>query len=231
MKRFRADRGFTLVELLVVVIIGALVLTGVYEFFGAGLAAWRRQRADHETRYHAARALDEIAQALTAAYVGGTITDFIGIDGVDPETESDRDAVEFVTADGRLPAPDGYDLSRVGYFIDGLGESGLVKIVDPHPFAHPIAADTVPDPGAVLPMFGAVEYTDPTVVSLRIQYFDGSGWVEAWDSRVDGILPLAVAVAVGVKDPGGGTVRYEKVVSVAGGRPAVRGQTPEEGSV
>lgn len=214
----RANRGFTLVELLVVVIIGALLLVGVYEFFSAGYTAWRRTTDASETRYHAARALDEIARVLTTAYIGGSLTDFIGIDGQDPETGMAGDAVELITADGRLARADGYDLARVGYFLDQTGERGLVKIIDAYPYAHPITAETVPDPGAVLPMYGETESNEAMVVSLELKYYDGSVWLDSWDSRLDRRLPTAVTATIGVEDSRGAVLNYARTVTILGAK-------------
>jgi hypothetical protein len=199
-RKWDNESGFTVVELLVVIIIGTLILVGVYQFFGSGLAVWNRVNTVDEARYQAVQDLDEITHSLFTAYAGANLNDFIGIDSQDPDTGRDFDAIEFITTDARMPDSQGYDLVRVGYFMKPETKS-LEKIRDNYPFQFPITDDTTPTPGQVLPLQGDTEFSHPVVVSLNIRYFDGTDWVDSWDSRSDGRLPKMVEVTVGAANP------------------------------
>ncbi len=196
----QSEAGFTVVELLVVVIIGTLILSGVYQFFGAGLTIWNRTTNAQELRYQSLQDLRELTAALRTAYSGGILVDFIGVDDFDPEHQRDADAIQFITADQRSNHIQPYDLSRVGYYLDPEGR-GLVKLRDDYPFQTPAEDFAASDTEQILPMQGDEAFCHREIVALNIQYYDGGEWLDEWDSRVSGRLPQAVAVTIGVADP------------------------------
>ncbi len=226
----QSEAGFTVVELLVVVIIGTLILSGVYQFFGAGLAIWNRTTNAQELRYQSLQDLHELTAALRTAYSGGILVDFIGVDDFDAELQRDADAIQFITADQRSNQIQPYDLSRVGYYL--AEGRGLVKLRDDYPFQTPAEDLAASDTEQILPMQGNEEFCHREVVALKIQYYDGGEWLDEWDSRVSGRLPQAVAVTIGVADPNDQTklVTFSETVRLLNAGATEGSQTSESTS-
>ena len=85
-----------------------------------------------------------------------------------------------------------FDISRVIYSIDDLEttkEKGLVRQ----------RTRLVPEIVTVKDPEEGLEEISPDIVGLRLRYYDGSDWLDTWDSTTSRTLPKAVEMTVYVK--------------------------------
>ncbi len=87
------NKGFTLVEVLVVVTILSVLVLSLYTVFKSGVDAWSKSEAHLEIFQNARVILDQISRELPGAFVGGD-AEFTGNDGVG---ENSSDTLEFIT--------------------------------------------------------------------------------------------------------------------------------------
>jgi len=206
----RQRRAFTLLELLVAMALMVVAASCLYTALYTGFRARRSAMSAVEPTALAVNAIELLKQdiygvltpdgVLAGAFVG---TNSAGIKGVD------ADSLDFYTthvyaADDEVAA--------------GLGQIELMLIEDD---------DT--DDGTyqlvrrVTTNLLSLKAVDPdeqilcrSVVSLNLRYFDGDGWVEAWDSTADAnSLPQAVEIDIEIahdKDRRTGEPRKRRLV-------------------
>ena len=187
----RQCRAFTLLELLAAMALMVVASSCLYTALYTGFRARRSAMSAVEPTALAVNAIELLKQdiygvlspdgVLAGAFVG---TNGAGIKGVD------ADSLEFYTthvyaADDEVAA--------------GLGQIELM-----------LAEDDDADDGTYLLVrrvttnLLSLKVVDPdeqilcrSVVSLNLRYFDGEGWVEAWDSTADAnSLPQAVEIDI-----------------------------------
>lgn len=210
-------RGFTLVEVLLAAVLAAVIGLAVSQFVYVAHNGARRTRARAEVRAirtMIARRLDDDLRALVppgGLYASGLVS----LDGArsgtgeellpaalqgatpvsGPTLEPPLDARDLMTMAvnppaltwGDAPLPGHGGLWSVLWEVDDdpeTEERGLVRRVvrmrDPLPGSEPEPVETL-----------AAE-----AVGFDVRFWDGSGWVEAWDSGTSELLPLAVEVRV-----------------------------------
>lgn len=188
-------RGFTLVELIVAIAIFAVIAGASWALLDTGrnVSAYGQFRAHLGQQGRAA--LRAIAADLRGAFSGESPYD-TGFRGVSAGTD-DRplDTLEAVTF-AHQPKADSVgsetDLVKVAYRIDEDGQteaSGLVRTLT----RRISESVTVVEPGA----------NDREIagdaVALSLKYFDGSSWLDSWDSTLSGTMPVAVQAAVRIR--------------------------------
>jgi general secretion pathway protein J len=180
----RAERGFTLLELLLALaIVGALV---VIAFSGVrvALAAWRQGEDRAEAHQHIRSVALTLSRSISAAYPynaprGDTPTPGLLFTG----TES---RLEFVTQAAPYPASIPVAFTAVVFELGDSDERrGLVIRQRVLPNRDPFA-DAV------------VVFNDPTLTELSFGYLDeGGAWQTTWDTETSKRLPRAIRISVG----------------------------------
>jgi type II secretory pathway pseudopilin PulG len=167
----------------------ALALMGVlasalYASLHTGFRAQRRATAAIGPVRTASLALELVRRDLAAALppTGILAGSFFGLDETDGSTGADADTLTWHTSVGR-PAPGASDIVMMELAVARLeptGESALVRRVTTN-----LLAPEVQEPTEEILCRG--------VVALNLTYFDGSQWLDAWDSGTQSnTLPLAV---------------------------------------
>lgn len=109
------------------------------------------------------------------------------------------------------------DIRSVSYFLASPGGAGLAGAVTPAAVVDRKANAYVAADSGLARLEGdrmAIEFADlsldyealgsaaqivaPEVVSLTFRYFDGTAWLESWDSTAAGRLPQAIEVTLGI---------------------------------
>ena len=187
----RSQAGFTLLEVILAMVVGAIVILAVQSvFFGAlRLRNTSEQRTDRELSLY--RALDLMKKDFSGLMVpGGVIAaDFQTATSysLDSLVSGERISAEFFTNSGRIDAFTPFaDAQRVAYYLSPgpeLGQYELVRTLSRN------LLPTVEDHPEVQPLLEGVQ-------SASFEYFDGSGWTESWDSAVTSSLPTAVRLTL-----------------------------------
>ncbi len=182
---FRTSRGFTLVELLVSIAVGAVLVTALYATFFSVFNAGDASKDGLGRRIEAGRVLDRFSRDINSAYFKTESRSgrFLGeLRGLGPVLSFS--AFSYSMARENAPAS---DLVGVSYFTgeDPDDKDGLV-------FFKEVWNPYINDRFKVDLIAGVEE--------LEISYFNGSVWSKAWDSTLEGELPKAVKVALKFKD-------------------------------
>jgi len=195
--------GFTLIELLTSLVIFLVVVSASYALFDGGRRLAARGEY-HAKRFQSARAaLRAIEADLKSVFMGGAYD--AGFKAAQAGTdEAPLDTLEAVacnnqpklftpeTATLAEPPPKEFDLSRVTYSIDAdetTKPSGLVRR----------RVKLVPEVNAVEDPEKGLEEISADVVGLRFRFYDGSDWLDTWDSTTSRSLPRIVEATVHVK--------------------------------
>jgi general secretion pathway protein J len=180
----RAERGFTLLELLLALaIVGALVVIA-FSAVRVALAAWRQGEDRAEAHQHIRGVALTLARSISAAYPykaprGDTPTPGLLFTG----TES---RLELVTQAAPYPASIAVAFTAVVFELGDSDERrGLV-------IRQRVLPNRDPFTDAV------VAFNDPMLTELSFGYLDeGGAWQTTWDTETAKRLPRAIRISVG----------------------------------
>ena len=178
--------------MLVALALMAVVSIALYGSLRAGFRARRSVDAALASAGRARSALQIVHRDLTAAVppVGVLAGAFVGEDVPDAATGRQADVLTWFAAVGR-PQQGAGDIVKLQLTLgEATGQSSLVRRS-----TRNLLAPKQPDP--------VEEVLCRGVTSLNLRYFDGSSWLDAWDSTAQGnSLPLAVEVSVEIAPDG-----------------------------
>jgi prepilin-type N-terminal cleavage/methylation domain-containing protein len=168
-----AQRGFTLLELLLAMTLGALIVAGVGRFLSQSFSLARTQEETASTLADLGRLSAKLGKALRSAQLKEGREDLFFLAG-------DDGTLLFTTKVGR-------ELKLVGWTVL---EDELYYLEDE--LALSLPEGDLPS-SSLLVELGAKPAGSLTEVGLRL--FDGELWQDLWDSRLGGALPLAVELS------------------------------------
>lgn len=199
----QADRGialgFTLLELLVALTIGAAVVLGVHAAVGVAVEVASREsdRSRETLKVEAAR--QTIRRWLEAAYLPPNLTDH-GFEGTDRSAFGESfDELAFLTLDPGLLGSDPGAPAHIRLRVDP--ERGLVAETEGVDAGRegthaeqPSAAGEPEDGGAGRAVLGLLPQVRGLDIRYRVRLGDETRWFDGWSSRVR--LPVAVEIRV-----------------------------------
>jgi prepilin-type N-terminal cleavage/methylation domain-containing protein len=202
----RSKRGFTLAELVVAIVIGAVLAGGAAasmgNFFRTRNATKAYQQASLRANTGAARIAQDLASCVRhpeAKYQRLTITN--GGDGRTPRDELLLLTRSLRSSRGYRDEPEGGEYEAQYRLMPSASGDALWRRFDP-------AFDAIVDGG------GIATPIMPGAVSLGVDASDGSNWFETWDSDKQG-LPHAVRVIVVARsDDGRSTAAARRIVAI-----------------
>lgn len=223
----KRSTGFTLLELLVATAIFAVVIAAAYTLFDASRNLSSRAEFSAQLYQSARAALQTIEADLRGAVMPSTAFDTGFIGATSGSDKEPLDTLEFITVSrhtamahdvNETDVVRGVDLSKVYYWI----ETDLTKKA--HGLVRERPLELTPPNGPVRRDESVVEIAQD-VVFLNFRYYDGSDWLDQWDSTQTHKLPKAVEVTVFVR----GEWRDEEVLQPFTSRVylAVGADTPE----
>ncbi|HLP00068.1 MAG TPA: prepilin-type N-terminal cleavage/methylation domain-containing protein [Fimbriimonas sp.] len=206
----RARRGFTLVELMVVLLAMSMIL--------AASASVVREAIQHTERVKDSRVIserdalfeDRIRSIVRAAYLSTDQTDassyFIGGEDVDNEVSGNIGGgtqLIFTALTSKLPA----DLIQSGDDFETLNEQrgplgGVTEIsISLTPVGNAPVSDGMflrkQTPADGDPSQGGYESVlDPDIRTIGLEFFDGTDWVEEWNTQQSNTPRLPSAVRI-----------------------------------
>lgn len=208
MKGSTHHRGFTVVELIVAALVGALV-AGATVTSVSRLLRVRRVSADRQAAFaRADGAAAQIAIDIESASRDATLK-YAKV-SIIPGGGSDRHADELLLlttslrpARGEEGSPEGQEYEVQFRLVPGVGAGpgSIWRRVDP-------GLDEYLDAGGVAGMIA------PGAVSLSFEAYDGSDWFTDWDSDADGMPHAVRVVVVGASDDGKTLATVRRVVAI-----------------
>jgi len=183
--------GFTLLELILAMAATSLLLGAAYAAFFSGLDSYNTNAYKSEIRAVLSRSLIRILDDLKASQTGVDAFRFV-VENNEIEIEGEaagpipNDRLLFTAANAKenWEAKPQSDLSEVEYYIDNDDETParwLVRRTDSPPDSRPLEG-------------GEIHLVGPRVIGMDVLLYNGTKWVEEWDSSTG--LPLAVKVSL-----------------------------------
>ncbi|MCA9412337.1 MAG: prepilin-type N-terminal cleavage/methylation domain-containing protein [Candidatus Omnitrophica bacterium] len=172
-----SKNAFTLVEMIIALAATGLILGAAYATLFSGLDSYRYSAYRAETYSVLQRSLDKMFEDLTCAHLSKSGGRFlIESDSIEHDVygEVPLDRIRFQSLVSRVNWDDvpQEDLSEVEYYIDTDTETParwLVRRID-----SPVDSN--------LSEGGSIHLVGPRVLGLEIQAYNGSEWVDEWDS-------------------------------------------------
>jgi len=237
----RAERGFTLVEIMLAVSLLSIIVTVMYSAFHTIGRIMRKTEQTKNTYQSARLIMSRMRQDVCCAHFSPQRKNFI-FKGEDMlEADGDADALTFVTAahviSGR-DVPEG-DWAEVSYYLDEDNPGLLVRRED-------VSPDDNLEVGGVLDILGK------DVVGLNFTYLDGteeaarrvggnttdldesleeqSDWKDEWDTEETAYLPRAVRIDLSLLNEEGEVEDFSATIVLAMGRTATSILPTEQGA-
>ncbi len=201
-----STHGFTLIEVLVSIFIGAIVLSVLYASFFQIISAKEAVESELEF-YHEARViLALLREDLTTAYPRGMVYSQIGgpkYDFFTGKVEGKNSSVTFISfSDRQVLNSTGSDQAQISYYLQPIPDSDLFSLV------------RVEDP-----LFGSdsggVRYPiSERIVEFNLAYMasDEGEFVKEWNSSQSGSLPKAVELTLVMRNPRGEDVLFNSLI-------------------
>ncbi len=201
--KIKSPTGFTLVELMIVVLIFALILGSIYYTFSAGLGAWERGEQAMALHQDVRQFMRLFTKELRCAFVDSdNKIRFVGKDI--KEDEADYDAITF------------FSMSPPRLKSKGR-EMGILKITyalekDPSQEYYTLFRKEAP-------ALGEIEFSEETsqtilenIYSFNLEYFSGEDWEKSWHS--DELLPERVRINLTLLTKDGSTATFTTATDI-----------------
>jgi len=188
LRRLPLPQAFTLLEMLVALALMGMLATALYASLRTGIGARKSAVAAVESVRTLELAHEIVRRDLEAALAprGLLAGAFIGEDAKEGGTDKDADTLTWHAAVGG-PRVGASDIVRVGIAL-ATPETGSQRVLV-RSVVRNLLSPTEQEPDEEVLARG--------VASLNLRYFDGSTWLDAWDSTTEGdTLPLAVEVTM-----------------------------------
>jgi len=185
----RLRRAFTLLELLVAMVLMVVVASCLYTALYTGFRAYRSARSAVEPTLAAINAIELLKEDLDGVLPPGSALAgaFIGTDSAGAKG-ADADSVEFYTT---------HIYTDANELAGGLGKIEMLLETDPNTKdgSYLLVRRLTTNLLAPRDVQPEEQVLCREVLSLNLRYYDGTGWVDGWDSTADSnSLPLAVEV-------------------------------------
>lgn len=182
----KGEKGVTLLELMVALVLTALVGMAVFRVFKTNMDSWQKGEARTQRYQNARIALNRMSKEIRSAILLSTANN----PGKDLRFLGTSSTLNFLTA-SHPPTRGAYentyepvelvfDVCEIGYSVDTTNKKLYRR---KHRTNIP---DTQVDGG------GSSDVLALHVTELAFSYYDGSDWQTSWDSSTDGGLPYAV---------------------------------------
>jgi general secretion pathway protein J len=177
-REHRAEsRGFTLVEVLIALAILAMIVVSTFTIFRSASKSWQKGETRSERYQNARNAIHKISTEINQAVINpNSLCKFTG----------DKNKVSFISF---VSTESGvFELSEIEYWLDGAKKLLMRN-------------DDV-DPDYDFTTYDHSDVLSENVSELEFSYFDGTVWLDIWNSdQALGVgLPKAVKIKIKVDD-------------------------------
>jgi len=213
----RADsqRGFTLLELIISVTLVAMMAVILWSVFGITISSWRRGTAFIDVNQRHRTILDLVKKQMASTYGVIETADVQTPGSAYPVFTGAPESMQFVSLSS-LRFFENPGLTMVSYDLvrDGEGQLTLVEREEQYLGLDP-ARESIFDrkDEVTVPIF-------ENLVSFHFEYYDPgtqvvpARWVNEWDSKGLGRMPVAVSLTMVSQDRAGGTFSRQMIVPI-----------------
>ena len=188
MRNAGAQRGFTLLELMIVLAIVGAMLAIAVGGLRVALAAWTLGEDRAEAHQHLRSIALVLGRPVGAAYPYRAAAG--DAPGVALLFRGTAERLELVTQAPPMPTPISVAFTAVVIGLDREGDPALVIRQRLLPNREPFSE-------------AALVLRDPTIHGLELAYLDATGaWQERWDGEAENALPRAVRITVSTLQAG-----------------------------
>lgn len=192
------NRGFTLLELIVAMVLFTIVMSAAYALFdstqdlssGAGKVSEMQQEARFTLE-----TLRRDLQGTISIQSDATVYQFLGTDNGSEEEPLDEIQFLAVNRDTLYAEAPESDIAFTRYYVideeESTGQEGLVRIKN----TDLLSMTTVQEEEE------EAEEIGPNVVLVNFRYHDGNDWQESWNSSLSLSLPRAIEVTIHIRVP------------------------------
>ena len=173
----RRSAGFTLVEILISLAILAIIVASTFTIFRSASKSWQKGETRSERYQNARNAISKISTEISQAVINSDpLCKFTG----------DKNKVSFVSF---VSTESGvFELSEIEFWLDGAKRL--------------LMRNSEIDPDFDFTTYGHSDVLSENISELEFSYYDGTVWLDTWNSdQALGIdLPKAVQVKIKVGD-------------------------------
>jgi len=196
-----ADRGFTLLEVLVAVALASIVIIAIYSSFFSVLRGQSDIDRSLERTREVSRFLETFSREVQSSFFNADSawTGFAGDEEDKNGKPVSRIAMTAFTYPAFNPDRPAGDLIAIRYYVEAK-EGKLVLYKETwNPYAY-AKTDILNTEDAKTGALKAEVIED--IDGFEILYYNGSDWAKAWDAKLDKAIPGAVKVSLSVNDRG-----------------------------
>lgn len=181
-RKFRDDRGFTLLETILTMVILVVMLGIVLSAMRIGIRSWEKGEAAAENAAAVRTITSRLSKEIGSAYPYKD-----RIDGADRVLfTGGPGTLGFVTVNPGLPGLPWGGAKWVYYSLSG----GVFTVRE----------KTVPEPGAFKDEGGRLVELDRNVAAVSFEYLGEDGWEKSWDAEYKKSLPASIRVNISFSD-------------------------------
>lgn len=189
MSAISRNRGFTLLELLIALVLLGILTTALYGSYFGVIRAREHASAGMESRRELGATLDLIRREITSALFNRTDKRLRFVVEDRDNFGASASALELTTL--APPAGQGRSESGIVAVTYRMAEKKSVRILTRQ--ERDLFSEAVTSPA-----YPQMEQ----ISSFLVECYDGSKWVKSWDSAINNTLPKQVRVTIQVADEG-----------------------------
>ncbi len=192
-KNYGRERGLTLIEVMAVLAVSGLLLTGMWKFYHSGIRAYRRGFQDVRSTLSARTVLRIMTRDIQKAFIAAAPH---GIQGTNHQPSPSIDADRLTLT---MAASSSATLQSIRYIPESVSQHGMwtlnraVMASDRHPSER-------------------IMMLSQRLYSLDLRYFDGQTWHDSWQHPA---VPQALEISLIFQPRGRNTHAYHFTTTVA----------------
>lgn len=189
------SKGFTLIEILLAVGILGIIFSMVYWTFDKTYDVIERVQMETD-RFRSVRlSVNKMSEEISSVYWREEYKDSLFIGEDIEENGHPRDSLRFMSASnyGSSAGGNESDMNIISYYLEKEEEGETYKLM--HSEIRNIFSASEEDREAY--------ELGESLIGLDLRYFNGTDWVDSWNSDELKAVPLTVEIKIIIKDAGG----------------------------
>lgn len=204
------SKGFTLIEILLAVGILGIIFSMVYWTFDKTYDVIEGVQMETD-RYRSVRlSLNKMSEEISSVYWREGYKDSLFIGEDIEENGHPRDSLRFMSASnyGSSAGGNESDMNIISYYLEKEEEGETYKLM--HSEIRNIFSTSEEDREAY--------ELGESLIGLNLRYFNGTDWVDSWNSDELKAVPLTVEIKIIIKDAGGAEKSFTTLKEIPVGK-------------